>query len=91
VFSTENVEANQQVTIYPNPVSEVLHLKLNTINFEMLHLQVYNQLGQKVESHRITSNSLEINVSNYSKGVYYFHITEKDISKKGLKGKFIVE
>jgi hypothetical protein len=91
MFSTENAEANQQVTIYPNPVSEILHLNLNTINFEMLHLQIYNQLGQKVESHQITSNSFEINVSNYSKGVYYYHILGKGSLKKAMKGKFIVE
>ncbi|MFT3920494.1 T9SS type A sorting domain-containing protein [Cloacibacterium sp.] len=52
------------VTIYPNPVAEVLYLKQVT----KANVAVYNAVGQKVLSKAVTNGQL--NVSALQKGVY---------------------
>lgn len=83
--------SKQGIQLYPNPVSEVLHIKLNTTNLNGLQMVIYNHVGQQVAERQINSNSFEINVRNFSAGMYYYSILKKGKSKTGLSGKFIVQ
>lgn len=55
--------------LYPNPVSEFLHIKLHEAS-ELKRVAIYNGLGQMI----LNAKEVQINVSNYSKGIYYAQI-----------------
>lgn len=59
------------INIYPNPVSEVLHI--DNINTENYTLKVYSVQGQEVKLNTISSSA--INVENLSSGIYFLEIT----------------
>ena len=70
-FVSEN-EINK-VSIFPNPVSDVLFCNINA-NFAIDRFIIYNSFGQFVycqDCNGISSCSLELNISNWSNGVYF--------------------
>ena len=64
-------ETTYQVTVYPNPASEMLYIQ----GFEPSEVQVFNTLGQKVKT---VENATEINVSDWAEGIYVLRITDAD-------------
>jgi hypothetical protein len=52
-------------SVYPNPVSNKLYIQSSTV-FADKKKEFYNAFGQLI----LTSNSIEIDVSSYSKGIY---------------------
>jgi len=57
-----------EVSIYPNPVQNVLNIQLNTT--EDVEIQVVNMAGQLM----FTSTQLSVDVSSLSQGVYFVKI-----------------
>ncbi|MDP3558648.1 MAG: T9SS type A sorting domain-containing protein [Bacteroidota bacterium] len=70
--------------VFPNPSSGLL--TINPLNLKnTANILVTNLLGEIIYSDKITNNTLkEINLSNYSKGIYFITIKDNDnsISKK---------
>ena len=64
-------ETADEVIVYPNPVSEMLHIQ----GFEVDEVQVFNALGQRVKT---IENANEINVSAWAEGIYLLRITTAD-------------
>lgn len=64
-------ETMLSVMVYPNPVSETLYIQ----GFKPMKVQVFNTHGQKVKT---IKNASEINVCEWSKGVYLLRITAAD-------------
>ncbi|MBR1799587.1 MAG: thiol protease/hemagglutinin PrtT [Bacteroidales bacterium] len=61
-----------QASIYPNPVCDVMTIKCPSITGAMLY--IYDQMGRKVMEKAWSGDSAEINVSNFSAGVYTVEI-----------------
>lgn len=83
-----NVNA-EEISVFPNPTSDVLNIKFNIITNNNVVANIYNLLGEKVLSFNIktgTTNS-SINISELKNGVYVLSIddgqkiTTKKISK----------
>jgi hypothetical protein len=71
------------IFLYPNPTSNILNIELNNTS-ELKKVTIYNNLGQLITE----ENKPKIDVSNYSKGIYFAEI----ITTKGkVTKKFIVE
>ncbi len=72
--------------VYPNPFYSKL-----TINYELNDkvaiLDIYNLIGEKITSQKITKNSTVIDLSKQSNGIYFVTITdgENRISRKVVK------
>lgn len=72
---------NLEVSMYPNPVNDVLNVKSET---ELKSVEFYNLQGQKVK----ISNQKQINVSNLSSGTYMVKIQDMNdgvVTKKIVK------
>lgn len=71
------------ITIYPNPVSEKLHIK--TFNHDLKRLALYSVNGQKVLEQNEAQNNID--VSNLPSGVYFLQIetTQGSTTKKIIK------
>ncbi len=73
----------EDVTIYPNPTSEVVWVSSNS-SFPVEGYVVYDLSGRKV-MHGFFNNSIkELSISNLESGIYYLELTssEKRITKK---------
>lgn len=88
--STLSVNNNQlidSITIYPNPVSDILNFEMDN-NQAIDKIEIYNTLGSRVLSLSLENNyTNSINISDLTVGIYFvkFHIGENQITKKIVK------
>lgn len=85
VISGVDDEETNQVIIYPNPCSETLTIRLK--NSLLSKVEVINSLGQIVETRNSSEENLEIDLADFSAGVYLVRITNKEgvVSKEIVK------
>ncbi len=78
----EKIDVN--IVVYPNPAKDVV--KVTTVNVQQSTIRVYNVMGTLVDeiivgTRQATSilnfNEIEINVSDYNPGVYFFDVNGK--------------
>lgn len=58
--------------IYPNPVKDVLTIELSSVTNNKIN--IYNALGQLVLSELISTKQVNLNTSNFTKGLYIVEI-----------------
>ena len=70
--------------IYPNPSNGIFTLKMNLEDQNTIDIRIFNSLNKVVyQADRITAQDefkRDIDLSNYSKGVYYLHIFGDDVN-----------
>ncbi len=73
VSVTENDEQNSEITIYPNPATEIITIAgiCNSQKYE-----IFDILGNRLTSGEFTGS---VDISNYQMGVYYIQINNKRI------------
>lgn len=74
--SVNDVAINNQVTVYPNPVTDVLTIQMDNGGYDVLRL--LNSMGQVVAQQSISNNTTTINMSHLSTGIYYLQLTGKN-------------
>ena len=81
----ETMSEDGNVEIYPNPARD--YIKLSSNNCQLSAVRVYNYLGILVEEIEVNSSDIEINVSDYSNGVYFIEIQTENgnVVKKIVK------
>lgn len=67
----ENNTVNQQVRVYPNPVSDFVHVSVEDANASGF-VEVLDLLGRRVLTSALTDGNAEVNLSNCQSGVYIF-------------------
>ena len=84
VAETEDVN----VMIYPNPAKDVV--RLSTDDSQQTTVRIYNVMGMLIGTRLVTSETdeIEINVSEYNPGVYFFNIQSEEFN---VTKKIIVE
>ena len=80
------------VKIYPNPAGDFVKLSTvncqqSTVNGQQSTVRIYNYLGMLVEEIEVDSEEMEINISDYNPGIYFFNIKSENgtIVKKIVK------
>ena len=72
---------NNDISLYPNPTSSDLTIRLRTINDLPNQILIFNMLGQNIAFKRISNpKDLKINTSALSKGMYFIRITKDNAS-----------
>lgn len=69
------------ISVYPNPTNGIVNITTNGIN----ELKIYNVLGELIYTeNKISTNELQINTSQWSRGIYNLSITNnnKTLTKK---------
>ena len=80
-YNNTNIEDKWEITIYPNPVNDILNIKSTS---GIKSGEIYNLLGKKIT----TINSENIDVSKYNSGIYILKIEDEYgniYSKKWIK------
>lgn len=71
--TSETNTENKDITIYPNPVKDVLYIQSKT---EIVKAEVYDAAGRIVTSVNVKGNS--VNVSDLTRGSYIIRLSAKD-------------
>ena len=85
--NVSDLELDKLLSIYPNPTNGILNVNVNTASNELITLQLFNSIGQQIESLANNSSNdglYSLNLSDQSSGVYYIKLTvkEKVVTKK---------
>ncbi|MFK7948367.1 MAG: S8 family serine peptidase [Saprospiraceae bacterium] len=88
--STENIEDNNLITVFPNPAGDYTRITYALPNVEKATLQVYNLTGQLITEQQLQptqQKTIELNTSNWSSGIYFIQIQteEHKLTKKLVK------
>lgn len=78
-------ELNQQISLYPNPVTDILKLEFNSAYPG--EIIILNLLGQSILSRKVSNKTMEIDLTDLKRGVYFLEIKmgEKRLTKKFIK------
>lgn len=81
----KDIENENNISIYPNPASDIINLEIENSNNKNLTLDIYNILGKKLRTEKISNNQNQINVGNLNNGTYILEIkTNESIKIKKL-------
>lgn len=77
---------HQQVTVYPNPVADVLNIQVSGVETGSV-MRIYNQHGTEVKNLVITGKSQFMSVRGLAAGTYYLQINNRGtlITRKIMK------
>jgi hypothetical protein len=75
-FVTKSLENDftKLVHLYPNPASTSVTIEISSNSYESISVLVYNGIGQVHFQEMVHNNSVEIDVSSYTSGVYYVKV-----------------
>ena len=79
----ENFHTSFSLSVYPNPVQNILNIQTQEIIKE---IAVYDVLGKKLAVSQVSTNSID--VSNLAQGMYIFKVmndNDKSFSTKFIK------
>jgi hypothetical protein len=80
-LGAESFLLENEITLFPNPASNEINIKLGTSNALPNNYTIYNMLGQVVSHKSIMAPiDLNVNTSSLSKGVYFIKIATDNSS-----------
>lgn len=77
-YSTHSYFTDNNISLYPNPTTTTLNIKIANTNILPETLQMYNMLGQQVVQKTISNQGdLTVDVSYLSKGMYFVRLVRE--------------
>jgi len=84
----ENI-SSASVSVYPNPTSESVHFNLPATT-ENAVIEIYSAPGSLVKEIPVKQNSLDINLGDFTPGVYFYRISSSS-NASPVMGKLVKE
>ncbi len=79
---------DQEFQIYPNPTSEIFYINTSIKNVPYL-IELYDISGRIIISQNVQKEEFNLNTEEYTKGIYFYKITDKNNYIK--TGKIIIK
>ncbi len=75
-----NENFNNNITAFPNPTNDFIHIKLNQKIKSPINLNVINSFGQLILNQQISPNDqvIKIDVRNFKNGIYFYQVSNGD-------------
>jgi len=85
--SITEIQANADMTVYPNPANERITVNLSSFTDENVNIEVFNMLGTKVLQHQVQGEQIDMDIHSLPAGVYIVRCTNMDkvITKRFVK------
>lgn len=72
ITNVESITYDKNISVYPNPANENIVVKSENIQT----VEIFNTVGMKLYSQETNANELNINVSDFTNGVYFIKVTD---------------
>ncbi len=69
-----NKLVNENITIYPNPVSNILYITLQ----EKSEFSIVDASGRMIQTGKLEAGKSEVNIGQLTQGIYFIHINLND-------------
>jgi hypothetical protein len=63
--------------VYPNPTNSILNIQ-SKINQTISEVNVYDLLGKKLTNKKVTVSTTELDLTNYTPGLYVLEVISTD-------------
>tara|TARA_B110000444_G_scaffold218349_1_gene217851 strand:- start:81 stop:680 length:600 start_codon:yes stop_codon:yes gene_type:complete len=92
VLVIDNLKNNFDLTVFPNPVDDILSIAVNMDKIADSRAVIYDELGRKIglENNQklyFGANTIQLNIKDYKAGIYFVSLTidNKSITKQIIK------
>ena len=89
VSAIDDLETDESLTVYPNPVTDLLNINVTSNSQDDINLRVINLLGQTMKVERVAENhsgtsTYNLNTSDLEAGIYnlYFQMGDKEVVRR---------
>ena len=65
-----------KLSVYPNPTTDYLQLKVESEMLKDLYYQLYDMQGKLLQNKRLTGNETRIDMSRYSPSIYFVKVIQ---------------
>jgi hypothetical protein len=79
LLESESFETNEFI-VYPNPTNSILNIQSKN-NQTISEVNVYDLLGKKLTNKKVTVSTTEIDLTNYTPGLYVLEVISADNQK----------
>lgn len=85
-LGTDNFpEITLAMTVYPNPTSSFVNLKVDNYSFENLEFYLTDITGKQLQTQKITAAETQIQMENLPQAVYFLNVLDGNKSLKSFK------
>lgn len=85
VTGIENVAIELLLSVFPNPTTEVLTLKVEYLKIKGLNYQLFDASGRLIENKKISDVLTTINTSNLVPAAYFLKVNDENRELKNFK------
>ena len=81
----EKADLTKSITIYPNPSTDFVHIKLATLNANQVKITLFNILGNEVtiETEIVDDHEVRIRVKEFATGYYLIAVRDEQSKFRG--------
>lgn len=84
-----NLQENSSINLFPNPANNIIFLKNNNAADDIISIEIFNGVGQKVKSSSFSMKQESYDINKLKSGIYFIRIKTK--SGKIYSKKLIIE
>lgn len=78
LLSVNEVDFNDEISIFPNPFVESFVINLQNQDYSMITIEILSMNGQLLTSFQSTNQQIEIDLIGYSSGVYHVRVSTEN-------------
>jgi hypothetical protein len=85
VLGLDNFNVSLELSVYPNPTTDIIYLKVKESSFESLQYQLFDINGRLIENNKISENSTIIQMDTYPEAIYLLKVIDNNKEVKTFK------
>ncbi|GAA4756957.1 MULTISPECIES: T9SS type A sorting domain-containing protein [Flavobacterium] len=85
VLGLDNFNISLELSVYPNPTTDKIYLKVKESSFESLQYRLFDMNGRLLESNKIYDSLTIVQMDNYPEAIYLFKVIDKEKEVKTFK------
>ena len=75
--------SQESIKIYPNPASQNIIVEVKSQHINNYNIEIIDLLGNILYSSKSNQNRNDINISNYTNGIYFVRVNTGDFVESG--------
>lgn len=85
VLGADNFNISLELSVYPNPTTDFIYLKVKESSFESLQYQLFDLNGRIIENNKVSDFSTIIQMDKYPSAVYLLKVIDNNKEVKTFK------